>query len=73
MKGRYNILSRIRKGQNYEWADEYIKKGMDAMNANIEKAIEYFKDAEKLDQLNKEIYVHRGMCYLQLVITYNIE
>jgi len=37
------------------------------MNVNIEKAIEYFKDAEKLDQLNKEIYVNRGICYLQLV------
>ena len=65
---RFNIiLYRIRKGQNYEWADEYIKKGVDAINVNIEKAIEYFKDAEKLDQLNKEIYVHRGMCYLQMV------
>ncbi len=34
---------------------------------NYEKAIEYFKDAEKLDSLNKEVYIKKGLCYLQLV------
>ena len=36
---------------------------------NLEKAIECFKDAEKLDQLNKDIYLKKGMCYLQMVNT----
>ncbi len=35
---------------------------------NYEKAIEYFKDAEKLDPLNIDIYIQKGICYLQIVI-----
>lgn len=33
---------------------------------NFEKAIDYFKDAEKLDSLNKDIYYQKGMCYLKI-------
>jgi tetratricopeptide (TPR) repeat protein len=34
---------------------------------NLEKALEYYKDAEKLDPLNKDIYLNKGICYMQLV------
>jgi hypothetical protein len=62
---------RIRKVQNYDWADEYVKKGNDMIEIkNFEKAIEYFNDAEKLDSLNKEIYHQKGFCYIQLVFVF---
>lgn len=35
---------------------------------NYDKALEYLKDAEKLDPLNKEIYMHKGLCFLEQVI-----
>jgi hypothetical protein len=40
---------------------------------NLEKAVDYFKDAEKLDHLNKDIYVNRGACYMQIVFFVNLE
>jgi hypothetical protein len=36
-------------------------------NSNLEKALEYFRDAEKLDPLNKEIFLNKGICYMQIV------
>jgi tetratricopeptide (TPR) repeat protein len=63
-----NITFRIRKGQNYDWAEDYLKKGLDMMSHNnLEKAIEYLRDAEKLDPLNKDIFLNKGICYMQLV------
>lgn len=54
--------------QNYDWADDYVKKGNDMIDIkNYEKAIEYFNDAEKLDALNKEIYYQKGYCFIQMV------
>jgi hypothetical protein len=39
---------------------------------NFEKALDYYKDAEKLDSLNKDVYNFKGLCYLELVnIIYN--
>jgi len=35
--------------------------------SDIEKAIDYFKDAEKLDPLNKEIYIQKGISYMVIV------
>jgi tetratricopeptide (TPR) repeat protein len=61
-------IYRLRKVQNYDWADDYIKKGTDMMNIkNYEKAIEYFKNAEKLDSLNKDLFIQKGLCYFHLV------
>jgi len=34
---------------------------------DIEKAIENFKDAEKLDPLNKDIYIQKGLAYMIMV------
>ncbi len=34
---------------------------------NYEKAIEYFKNAEKLDSLNKDLFIQKGLCYFHLV------
>lgn len=34
---------------------------------NMEKAIESFKDAEKLDALNKDVFIKKGICYMQMV------
>jgi tetratricopeptide (TPR) repeat protein len=51
--------------QNYDWADEYFQKGLDMMDVhNYEKALEHFKDSEKLDSLNKEVYLQKGICYM---------
>jgi tetratricopeptide (TPR) repeat protein len=54
--------------QNYDWADELIRRGNDYMEMNnLEKSLECFKNAEKLDDLNNDIYLKKGMCYLNLV------
>jgi hypothetical protein len=37
--------------------------------SNPEKALEYLRDAEKLDPLNKDIFLNKGICYMQLVIS----
>jgi len=34
---------------------------------NYEKAIEYLKNAEKLDSLNKDTFINKGICFLNLV------
>ena len=65
------ITNRIRKLQNYDWSDENLKKGNEIIDSNIEKALEYFMDAEKLDPLNKEIYLKKGAAFLQIVY-YNL-
>lgn len=33
---------------------------------NYEKAVDYFRDAEKLDSLNKDIYTQKGVCFIKL-------
>ena len=54
----------MRKVQNYDWSDDCLKKGIDLINSNFfEKAIDYLKDAEKLDPLNKDIYIQKGLAY----------
>lgn len=59
-----NLTSRMRKIQNYDWADDCLKKGIDLINSNFyDKAIEYLKDAEKLDPLNKDIYIQKGLAH----------
>ena len=70
----FNLFS-LRKVQNYDWADDCIQKGKDMLKRysstkdkfDIEKAIENFKDAEKLDPLNKEIYIQKGLAYMVIV------
>jgi tetratricopeptide (TPR) repeat protein len=62
------FIVRLRKIQNYDWSDEYYNKGEEMVETNnIEKALDYFKEAEKLDNLNKEIYIRKGLCYIKLV------
>jgi tetratricopeptide (TPR) repeat protein len=55
--------------QNYDWCDEYIKKAQYMMEKNsYEKALDYLKEAEKLDGLNHEIYEKKGICYYSKVL-----
>jgi hypothetical protein len=38
------------------------------MKSNLyEKALAHFKDAEKLDPLNKDIYIQKGLVYSGMV------
>lgn len=54
--------------QNYDWCDEYIKKAQNMMDMNLfDKAIDYLNEAEKLDELNHEIYEKKGICYYSKV------
>ena len=55
--------------QNYDWCDEYIKKAQYMIHKNsYEKALDYLKEAEKLDGLNHEIYEKKGICYYSKVL-----
>lgn len=59
--------------QNYDWCDEYIKKAQCMMDKNLyEKALEYLSEAEKLDELNHEIFEKKGICYYSKVNYYII-
>jgi hypothetical protein len=59
--------------QNYDWCDEYIKKAQSMMDMNsFDKALDYLKEAEKLDELNHEIYEKKGICYFSKVILFII-
>lgn len=50
--------------QNYDWCDEYIKKAQHKMDVNsFDNALNYLNEAEKLDELNHEIYEKKGICY----------
>lgn len=53
--------------QNYDWADDCMQKASDIINSNCEKAISYLDDAEKLDPLNKDIYIQKGLAWFGLV------
>jgi hypothetical protein len=58
----------LRKIQSYDWSDEYLKRGNDSYELkNYEKALEQYKDAEKLDFLNNKISILKAKCYIKLV------
>jgi len=60
----YTLKYRLRKVQNYEWSDEYLKKAQIMMDLhNYDKAIEYLREAQKLDELNHEIFEKKGLCF----------
>lgn len=40
---------------------------MNIYRENPQKALEYLKEAEKLDPLNKEVYINKILVYLHLV------
>jgi hypothetical protein len=39
---------------------------------SFDKALDYLKEAEKLDELNHEIYEKKGICYFSKVILFQI-
>ena len=68
MKRIYLFIFSIRKVQNYDWSDEYIRKANDCIDLkNYEKALEHFRDAEKLDSLNNKIFISKALCLIKMV------
>lgn len=62
-------MCRIRKVQNYDWSDEYLKKAQNMIDKNnFDKALEYLNESQKLDDINPEIYEKKGFCYFSKVI-----
>lgn len=60
----------LRKFQNYQWSDECYKKALGMKSINPEKSLEYFKDAIRLDPLNKDLYLNKGILLFKLNVNY---